>query len=237
MFTIKKITLITTLSLLITCQAQAAKFLSGSDPSPASASVAKPASAPAASSPSNNVNSTSPAPTLAQTTTPTPAPRSTLTTQISSGSGIDTGFYMGAQLGDSSIGAVMGYQFTKMFGMEISGDYFDPIYTRAVTTTIAEKNRVGASGLAMFPIKFSDMGPMALYVKVGYARTTDKLTTDDPGQGMSLPPSTFITTTTKTGVTGGAGIHVDISQKASVRLGVNVVSSERATYLSALYRF
>lgn len=144
---------------------------------------------------------------------------------------------MGAQLGDSSVGAVMGYQFTRMFGMEISYDYFDPLYTRAVTTTTAEKNRLGASGLAMFPIKFSEMGPMALYIKVGYARTTDKLTTEDPGLPPSIPASTFITTTTKTGVTGGAGVHVDMSKSASVRLGVNVVGSEHNTYLAALYRF
>ena len=234
MFTMKKITLITTLSLFITCQAQAAKFLSGSDPSPAPASAAKPASAPAASSPSNNVNTTSPAPTLAQTTAPAPAPRAAAYT--SSSGGIDTGFYMGAQLGDSSIGAVMGYQFTKLFGMEVSYDYFDPLITRAITTTTAEKNRVGASGLAMFPMKFSDMGPMALYVKVGYARTIDKVTIEDPGLG-AIPPSTTITTTTKTGVTGGAGIHVDMSKSASVRVGVNVVGGEHNTYLAALYRF
>ena len=232
MFTMKKITLITTLSLFITCQAQAAKFLSGSDPSPAPASAAKPASAPAASSPSNNVNTTSSAPTLAQATAPAPAPRAAAYT--SSSGGIDTGFYMGAQLGDSSIGAVMGYQFTKLFGMEVSYDYFDPHYTRALTTTTAEKNILGASALAMFPMKFSDMGPMSLYIKVGYARTTDKLTTDDPG-----PPtaSTYITTTTKTGVTGGAGIHVDMSKSASVRLGVSVVGDQRTTFLVALYRF
>lgn len=230
----KKITLITTLSLLITCQAQAAKFLSGSDTSPASASVAKPASAPAASSSSNNVNTTSPAPTLAQATTPTPAPRTAAYTPATGG--IDTGLYAGAQLGDSSIGAVMGYQFTKMFGMEISYDYFDPLITRAITTTTAEKNRVGASGLAMFPMKFSDMGPMAIYVKVGYARTIDKVTIEDPGLG-AIPASTTISTTTKTGVTGGAGIHVDMSTSASVRVGVNVVGGEHNTYLAVLYRF
>lgn len=233
MFTMKKITLITTLSLFITCQAQAAKFLSGSDPSPTPASTAKPASAPTASSPSINTNS----PTLAQATAPTPAPRTAAYTPASGGSGIDTGFYMGAQLGDSSIGAVMGYQFTKLFGMEVSYDYFDPRITRAITTTTADKNRASASALAMFPMKFSDMGPMALYVKVGYARTIDKVTIEDPGIGGSVAPSTTISTTTKSGVSGGAGIHVDMSKSASVRVGVNVVGGEHNTTLSALYRF
>ena len=225
MFTMKKITLITTLTLLMTCQAQAAKFVSGSD---SSTTTATPVSTARPASTSNVVVVAAPE--------PTPAPISRPVAHASATGGIDTGFYMGAQLGDSSIGAVMGYQFTKMFGMEVSYDYFDPKITKAITETIAEKSIAGASGLAMFPIKFSEMGPMALCVKVGYARTIDKLTTNDPGSG-ALAPSTFITTTTKTGVTGGAGIHVDMSQSASVRLGVSVVGDQRTTYLAALYRF
>ena len=229
MFTMKKITLITTLTLALACQAQAAKLLPASTPTTAPVNTTKPASA---NSSSNTVIASTPIPAPAPTPAPVTAARPA--TAAPTSSSIDTGFYIGAQLGDSSVGAVMGYQLTKMFGMEISYDYFDPHYTRAITTTTAEKNILGASGLVMFPMKFSEMGPMALYVKVGYARTTDKVTTDDPG-----PPtaSTYITTTTKTGVTGGAGIHVDMSQSASVRLGVSVVGDQRTTYLAALYRF
>lgn len=217
----KRLLIAVSLMSAVAFQAEAAKILPASS---APAATTQTAPTPAATTSRTVIAATPPAATPA----PAPAPRPAAQT-----TGIDTGFYFGAQLGDSSVGAVMGYQFSKMIGMEISYDYFDPVYTRAVTTTIAEKNRLGASMLAMFPIKFSEMGPMALYVKVGYARTTDKLTTDDPG-----PPtaSTYITTT-KTGVTGGAGIHVDMSQSASVRLGVNVVGSEHTTYLAALYRF
>lgn len=219
----KRLLIAVSLMSAVAFQAEAAKILPASS---APAATTQTAPTPAATTNRTVIAATPPA------TTPALAPRPAAQT-----TGIDTGFYFGAQLGDSSVGAVMGYQFSKMLGMEISYDYFDPIYTRAVTTTIAEKNRLGASMLAMFPIKFSEMGPMALYVKVGYARTTDKLTTDDPGLPPSIPASTFITTTTKTGVTGGAGIHVDMSNSASVRLGVNVVGAERTTYLAALYRF
>jgi opacity protein-like surface antigen len=162
MFTIKKITLITTLTLIMTSHAQAARILSGSTSSttPTAAVITpKPASAPSANSTPNIVIAAVPAPT------PVPAPAPRPATPAPASNAIDTGSYIGAQLGDSSVGLVLGYQFTKMFSMEISYDYFDPLYTRAVTTTTAEKNRLGASGLAMFPIKFSDMGPMALYVK------------------------------------------------------------------------
>lgn len=237
MFTLKKITLITALTLAMAFQAQAAKILTNSTSDTA-------ASTPSVTAkPSPSVNNASPATTpsimVVQTTTPapTPVPVARAAVPVAASNAIDTGSYIGAQLGDSSVGLVMGFQFTKMFGLEISYDYFDPLYTRAVTTTIAEKNRLGASGLAMFPVKFSDMGPMALYVKVGYARTIDKVTTDDPGLPPSLPASTFITTTSRTTVTGGAGVHVDMSKNASVRLGMNVVGSEHSTYLAVLYRF
>ncbi len=217
MTNMKRLLIAASLMSAVAFQAEAAKIIPANSAPAATTQPAPARSVLAASTPA---------------AAPAPAPRAAAQT-----AGIDTGFYFGAQLGDSSVGAVMGYQFSKMIGMEISYDYFDPHYTRAVTTTIADKNRLGASMLAMFPVKFSEMGPMALYVKVGYARTTDKLTTDDPGLPPSIPASTFITTTTKTGVTGGAGVHVDMSSSASVRLGVNVVGAEHTTYLAALYRF
>jgi hypothetical protein len=121
-----------------------------------------------------------------------------------------------------------------MFSMEISYDYVDPVYG---PTTKQERSRAGASGLAMFPLKFSEMGPMAIYIKVGYGRSTEKFTVNDPGSPPLLPATTSVTTTSTTGVTGGAGIHVDLSSSASVRLGFNVVGSDKSTYLAAMYKF
>lgn len=159
--------------------------------------------------------------------TPSPARATPLTTG-------NSGLYIGAQLGDSTVGALLGYQLSRMFSMEISYDYVDPIYS---PTSKRERSRVGASGLAMFPLKFSEMGPMALYVKVGYGRSTEKFTVNDPGSPPLLPATSSITTTTTTGVTGGAGIHVDLSRSASARLGLNIVGSDRSTYLAAMYKF
>jgi opacity protein-like surface antigen len=143
-------------------------------------------------------------------------------------------FYVGAQLGDSSIGASVGYQISSMFLMELSYDYTDPKYT---PTTLSETSRISASGLALFPIKFSDMGPMAIFVRVGYGRTTDKYTVNDPGLGPGFPPTSTVTTTIKTGVQGGAGVQVDLSANTSARLGVHVVGTDRSVYLAALYSF
>lgn len=220
MFTMQKITLITTLALLMTCQAQAAKFITEAASAPAVAATQPPVK-PA---------------TISAAPTPTPTSPATRPAAAGATSGTDTSYYLGAQLGDSSVGAVMGYQITKMFSMEVSYDYFDPIITQANTQTIADKNRWTASGLAKFPLKFSDMGPMSVFVNVGYARTTDKFTINDPGLG-AVAPSTVAILTRKKGVTGGFGIHVDISPKSSVRVGFNVVGADRTTSLVALYRF
>ena len=144
-------------------------------------------------------------------------------------------FYVGAQLGDSTIGAIGGYQINKIYAMEVSYDYVDTKYT---PTTILENSRIGVSGLAVFPIKFSEMGPMALYVKVGYGRSTEKFTLNDPGLGTpAFPPTATVTTTFKTGVTGGAGVQVDLSNNTTARLGVNYVGGDRSVYLAALYKF
>jgi len=147
-------------------------------------------------------------------------------------------FYLGAQVGDSTIGAMLGYQFSKMYAMEISYDYVDPVRTSTATgKTSLEVSRVGASGLAMFPIKFNEMGPMAIFIKVGYARTTEVYTVNDYGNPPLLPATTSVTTTLKTGVTGGAGVMVDLSTNTTARLGVNYVGGDRSVFLAALYKF
>lgn len=147
----------------------------------------------------------------------------------------NSAFYAGAQVGDSTVGALLGYQISRMYSMEISYDYVDPIY--APHTTL-ETSRIAASGLAMFPVKFSEMGAMAIYIKIGYARTTDKSTVTDPGLGIpGFPATTTVTTTIKTGVVAGAGAQVDLSNSTSARLGVNFVGSDRSVYLAALYKF
>jgi len=144
-----------------------------------------------------------------------------------------SGLYIGVQLADSTIGALLGYQSKGMFGMEIRYDYVDPVYT---TTTVLKKSRADVSGLARFPIKFSEMGPMALYVKVGYELYIENYTVNNPG--VPVPPATSTTTETRTtGVTGGAGVHVDLSKSTSARLGINMIGSDRSVYLNAIYRF
>lgn len=215
-----------TTSTASTSNAKPAAATATAAPAPAPAAVVTPAPARtvvAAVTPAV----TPPPPPAAAPVKPAPAPSSR------------SAFYMGAQVGDSTIGALLGYQLSKMYAIEVSYDYVDPTNTVEVSgaTTRLETSRVGISGLALFPIKFSDMGPMAIYIKVGYARTTDKSTFNDPGIPGFLPASTTVTTTLKTGVTGGAGVQVDLSNSSTARLGVNYVGGDRSVYLAALYKF
>jgi opacity protein-like surface antigen len=215
--------LLTALFISLSTPACAAKIL------PASATATPASAASPAASPGKTIIVAAEAPRPA-----TPAAAPTASAAAAKTTPGSPAFYLGAQLGDSSIGALMGYQLSKMFAMELSYDYMDPKYT---PTTIAETSRISASGLALFPLKFSEMGPMAIYVKVGYARTTDKFTVNDPGLGPGFPPTSTVTTTLKTGVIGGAGVQVDLSSNSTARLGVHVVGSERTAYMAAMYKF
>jgi len=201
-------------------QAIAAKLI------PAANAPATAASAPATAA--------APARTVVAAAAATPAPAQAAPARVAAPSS-SSGLYLGAQVGDSTVGALLGYQFSRMYAMEVSYDYLDPVYT---PTTTLEKSRAGVAGLAMFPVKFSEMGAMALYIKVGYARTTEKLTFNDPGLGIpGFPATTTVTTTLKTGVTAGAGVQVDLSNSSTARLGVNYVGGDRSVYLAALYKF
>lgn len=174
-------------------------------------------------------------PPAAAQTAPAPAPVKAAPAATPAKS---SAFYLGGQVGDSTIGALMGYQLSKMYAMEVSYDYVDPKNTveASGTTTKLEIYRVGISGLALFPIKFSEMGPMAIYIKVGYGRTTETYTVNEVAV-FPFPATTTITTTLKTGVTGGAGAQVDLSNNTTARLGVNYVGGDRSVYLAALYKF
>lgn len=206
------------LSVTITTPAVAARYVSAS-------------SAPAPATPTRTVIAAASAPT------PTPAPAPTPIVPVRASTPSNSGMYIGAQLGDSSVGMLLGYQLSKMFSMEISYDYVDPVYTTITSqTTTLKRSRAGASGIAMFPIKFNEMGPMAIYIKVGYGRATEQTTVEDSGLG-GLPATTTVTTISTTGVTGGAGVHVDLTSSSSARLGFNVVGSDRTAYLAAMYKF
>jgi opacity protein-like surface antigen len=219
----KKILLATLFGLTIATSAIAAKTAPAATPSKSATPAPAPAPVVTVIRPLSSSSVTSAVPKAEVATV----------TSISERPATYSKLYVGAQLGDSTIGAYLGYQLSNMYAMEAAYNYVDPVYG---LNTELKRYRAGVSGLALFPIKFSEMGPMSLYVKVGYGLDVEKYTVNNPG--VPVPPASSTTTTTRrTGVTGGAGIHVDLSERSSARLGANLIGSDRSIYLNALRWF
>lgn len=142
--------------------------------------------------------------------------------------------YAGAQLGDSIVGGLLGLQINRMYSLEVRYDYHDPVYQPNNTLN---SSSVGIAGLAMFPLKLSDMEAFFMFAKAGYERTKDKLTVSDSGLPGFFLPSTTITTTVRKRVTASAGVHYEFSKSFSGRFGKNFVGSDHSVFLAAIYQF
>jgi len=164
-----------------------------------------------------------PAPVTAPTSAPAPAPDSSRWRM-----------YVGAQLGDSVVGGLIGLQMSKIYSLEVRYDYVDPIYQPNNTV---ESSTADISGLAMFPLKLANLDPFFIYAKAGYEQNTEETTVTDPGLPGITPPTTTTTTVVRKRVTAGAGLQHDFSNNASGRIGINAVGSNHTVYLTAIYKF
>jgi len=142
-------------------------------------------------------------------------------------------FYIGAQLGDSVVGALVGLQFNKIYSLEVRYDYVDPIYQPNITVN---SSSAGIAGVALFPLNLSNMEPLFIFAKAGYERTKDTTTTYDPGIPGLFPPTTTVTTILRKRVTVGGGTQYDFNNNVSGRIGVNFIGSDHSVYLSAIYK-
>jgi len=214
----KRILIATLLSFAILAPAaSAATARSAPATAPAPAPVSTPAKVPAPAP----APATTAAPALAPA--PAPAPDSSRWRM-----------YVGAQLGDSVVGGLIGLQINKTYSLEARYDYVDPIYQPNNTV---ESSNADISGLAMFPLKLGNMDPLFIYAKAGYERTTEETTITDPGLPGITPPTTTTTTVVNKRVTAGAGLQHDFSNNATGRIGVNAVGSNHTVYLTAIYKF
>jgi len=142
--------------------------------------------------------------------------------------------YVGAQLGDSIVGGLLGITISNIYSLEVRYDYADPVYQPNNTVN---SSSVGISGIAMFPLKVKDLEPLFMFAKAGYERSKVESTTNDPGIPGFFPPTTTIIITTRKRVTVGAGLEHDFNKNFSGRIGVNFVGSDHSTYLTAIYKF
>jgi hypothetical protein len=145
-----------------------------------------------------------------------------------------TRVYVGAQLGDSIAGGLLGLQINKTYSLEARYDYIDTVYLPNNTT---KASSVGIAGIGMYPIKISEMEPFYIFGKAGYERNTTKLTTSDPGIPGLFSPTTTVTTTVRKRAVVGAGVQYDFSRDVSGRIGMNSVGGDHSTYIAAIYKF
>ncbi|MFZ2161269.1 MAG: hypothetical protein WAW02_03540 [Sideroxyarcus sp.] len=145
-----------------------------------------------------------------------------------------TRLYVGAQLGDSIVGGILGVQINKTYSLEARYDYIDTIYQ---PNTTIKASSTGIAGLGMYPVKFGDMDPFFIFGKAGYERTTTRTTTTDPGIPGYFSATTTVTTTVRKRVIVGAGVQLDFSRDVSGRIGMNAVGSDHSVYLAAIYKF
>jgi len=167
-------------------------------------------------------------------TNPAPAPAPSAPVRATPADASHWKPYVGAQLGDSIVGGLMGMQINRTYSLEGRYDYVDPIYQ---PNHIYKSSSAGISGLAMFPLKLGNMEPFFIFAKAGYERTKDKTTTSDPGLPGFSPPTTTITIIIRKRVTAGAGAQYDFSNNVSGRIGVNAVGSNHTVYITAIYKF
>ncbi|MBU0621942.1 MAG: outer membrane beta-barrel protein [Gammaproteobacteria bacterium] len=145
-----------------------------------------------------------------------------------------TRLYVGAQLGDSIVGAMLGLQINRSYALEIRYDYIDTIYQ---PNTTIRASSAGIAGIGMYPVKFGDMDPFYIFAKAGYERSKTKSTTNDPGIPGLFPATTTVTTTFRKRVVVGAGVQYDFSADVSGRIGMNAVGTDHSVYLAAIYKF
>jgi len=146
-----------------------------------------------------------------------------------------TRMYVGAQLGDSIVGGLLGLQINSTFSFEARYDYIDTIY---YPNTTIKASSTGVALLGMHPVQLGDMDPFSIFLKAGYERTTTKTTTTDPGiPGLPFPATTTVTTTVRKRAVVGAGMQFDLSPDVSGRIGMNAVGSEHSVYITAIYKF
>jgi hypothetical protein len=146
-----------------------------------------------------------------------------------------TRLYVGAQLGDSTVGGILGLQINKSYALEARYDYIDTVYQ---PNTTIKGSSTSIVGIGMYPLKLGDMDPFFIFAKAGYERNTTRSTTNDPGiPAYGLPATTTVTTTVRKRVVVGAGVQYDFSRDVSGRIGLNAVGSDHSVYLTAIYKF
>jgi len=143
--------------------------------------------------------------------------------------------YFGAKLGDSTVGGLLGLQFTKRYSLEFSYDYIDSIYQPNYTV---KSSTTGVAAVGTFPVKFAELDPFFVFAKAGYERNTTKSTAYDPAiPGLPVGSTTTVTTTIRKRAVVSLGAQYDFTRSFSGRIGKNAIGTDHSVYIAAVYQF
>ena len=142
--------------------------------------------------------------------------------------------YLGARLGDSTAGGLLGLQFTRTYSLELSYDYIDTLYQPNYTV---KSSTTAAAFVGMFPVKLGDLDSFSVFAKAGYERNTTKATTYDPGIPGLFGSTTTVTTTIRKRAVVSVGAQYDFTRNFSGRIGKNAIGTDHSVYIAAIYQF
>lgn len=143
----------------------------------------------------------------------------------------------GIKLGDHSVGALMGFQINRTFGVEVhySRSNFSTLYAGLdVETTNIGK---GIVGTASFPMKLHDTVPYDLIVKVGLEHTASTEEYYIPTNVTLTLPYSGTKHNSKNQLIIGGGAEYDFTSYLSGRMGLDFIGKDRNLNLAAIFKF
>ena len=144
-----------------------------------------------------------------------------------------TPLYMGLQLDNISATALIGYQISKTYAVEMQYTKTDTHIVQSGVTADNSITSTGLSALAMLPMQLVGGSPYFLFVKAGYVRQTKVETYAFPA---SVTFSSSVTNQ-ENRVILGTGAQYDFYQNLSGRVGLDLVGTERSVYLGVILKF
>ncbi len=146
-------------------------------------------------------------------------------------------YYAGINIGDRTVGALLGFQINRTFGVEAH-------YSRSNSSTLHAGLSVdttsigkGLVGIATIPMKLRESVPYDLFVKVGWERTAST-------EKYNLPANVTLTqaydssvNTSKNQLILGGGAEYDFSSSLSGRMGLDFIGKDRNFNVGAIFKF
>ncbi len=148
-----------------------------------------------------------------------------------------TPLYTGIQLGDDSIGALLGYQINKRYAVEGHFSRSDSNITHAGITVDSTIVGMGVTGIALFPMQLNEVLPYFLFAKAGLERTTNKENYSIPSSvTLTLPFSGNINSHKNQFIVGG-GAEYGFTKNIVGRMGIDFVGKDRTINVVAIFQF